>query len=81
MHLPQMWDDCPPSTRGSLLPGELPKLRNPDGPKIRKPTLSRERICPSTNIAALPAEELPKSGKGSGPEGILWSASTAGTGT
>jgi hypothetical protein len=31
-----MWDDCPPSTRGSLLPGELPKLRNPDGPKIKE---------------------------------------------
>ena len=33
------------------------------------------------NIAAPPAAELQKSGKGSEPEGILWNAGIAGTGT
>jgi hypothetical protein len=36
MHLPQVRDDCPPSSRCSLLPGELPKLRDSDGPEIGK---------------------------------------------
>ena len=36
MHLPEVWSNSPPSARGSLLSGELPKLRNPDGPKIRE---------------------------------------------